>query len=88
MVKASKRFENDLSKLPDYLRDKAILWIELLETLGMREIRKRSGFHDEALKGKRRGERSVRLSRSYRLIYNELDGGREILLLEITKHEY
>ncbi len=44
-------------------------WVDDVAHLGLREARKISGYHDEPLKGKRLGQRSVRLSKGYRLIY-------------------
>ena len=87
-VRRTRKFEKDLERAPSHLRDKAIFWIEVVESLGLRVVRKRPGFHDEPLKGKRRGQRSVRLNQAYRLIYREMRGEVEILLLEVTKHEY
>lgn len=87
-VTPGRRFEKTLQRLPTHIRDKVIFWVELVETLGLREVRKRKGFHDEPLYGKRAGERSVRLNRAYRLIYKEGVGASEIILLEVTKHEY
>jgi len=81
-------FERDLDCVPEHIRVKAIVWIGLVESLGIRELRKRPGFHDEGLKGERKGQRSVRLNRSYRLIYCEVQGDLHFLLLEISKHEY
>ena len=48
------------------------------------------GFHDEPLKGKRQGQRSVRLNRAYRAIYVEHETGEVELIevLEVNKHEY
>jgi proteic killer suppression protein len=40
------------------------------------------------LKGKQKGERSVRLSRAYRLIYKEFNKEVHVELLEVNKHEY
>lgn len=48
------------------------------------------GYHDEPLKGDRKGQRSVRLNKAYRAIYEEKNN-REIkliLILEVSKHEY
>lgn len=59
-----------------------------MEEEGLREVRKRPGFHDEPLKGLRKGQRSVRLNQAYRLIYREVKGHLEILLLEVSKHAY
>ena len=57
VVRRTKQFEKDLAGVPSYLRDKAIFWIELVEMVGLREMRKKPGFHDEPLKGKRKGDR-------------------------------
>lgn len=67
---------------------KALWWIRTVENLGLREVRKRPGYHDEPLKGSRRGQRSIRLNRGYRLIYCELQKEIHIELIEVHKHEY
>jgi proteic killer suppression protein len=87
-VLRTKWFERDLDRVPEFIRVKAIFWIELVEVYGLSVVRKRPGYHDEPLKGDRQGQRSVRLSRAYRLIYRETNGQLEILLLEVNKHEY
>ncbi len=53
-------------------------------------MRKIPGFHDEPLKGKRKGERSIRLSRSYRAVYTtDAAANMEIVTVEeVTKHDY
>ena len=38
---------------------------------GLEEVRKVPGYHDEPLKGDQAGERSIRLSRSYRCLGHE-----------------
>jgi toxin HigB-1 len=88
IVTRTRALDKQLDQVPRHLRDKAILWIEFVETLGLREVRKRPGFHDEPLKGQRKGQRSIRLNNAYRLIYREVRSGIEILLLEVSKHEY
>jgi len=66
------------------------VWIDGVSRDGLEEMRKLSGFHDEPLKGKRAGQRSIRLSRSYRAIYRTVRD--ETLLFvcveEVTKHAY
>lgn len=58
--------------------------------MGLKESRKFKGFHDEPLHGGRKDQRSVRLSKGYRVIYREIDGLRyEIIeVLEVNKHDY
>lgn len=46
------------------------------------------GYDDEPLHGDRRGQRSVRLNKSYRAIYIETNEGLELLVIEVNKHEY
>jgi proteic killer suppression protein len=84
----TRQFEKDLEKVPEFIRVRAISWIEFVELIGILELRKRPGYHDEPLKGVRTGQRSVRMNLSYRLIYQERNRQGEILLLEITKHDY
>ena len=62
----------------------------MVEESGIREVRKFKGFHDEPLKGRRRGQRSVRLNKAYRAIYVEHEEGEIELIevLEVNKHEY
>ena len=49
---------------------------------------KSPGFHDEPLKGERKGQRSVRMNRAYRLIYRVIADRVHVELLEVHKHEY
>lgn len=82
--------EKQLDRIPDPIVRKFRLWVALVEESGIREVRKRKGFHDEPLKGRRQGQRSVRLNRSYRAIYVEHESGQVELIevLEVNKHEY
>jgi len=87
-VSQSRDFEKQLEKIPDFIRKKLIFWIFLVESNGIREVMKSPGFHDEPLKGIRKGQRSVRLNRAYRLIYRARDDWNQIELLEVSKHDY
>lgn len=62
----------------------------VVERVGLAEVRKLSGYHDEPLKGTRKGQRSIRLNRAYRAIYIEhKDGKIQIVeVIEVSKHEY
>lgn len=88
-VVLSKNALKDLKKVPRPILDKLQSWIEAIELEGLREVRKLPGFHDEPLKGKRQGQRSVRLSRSYRAIYTvNKDKVEFVLVEEVNKHDY
>jgi proteic killer suppression protein len=58
--------------------------------IGLEEVRKIPGFHDEPLVGRRRGMRSIRLSRAYRAMYRLVrDGNIELVSIEeVSKHDY
>ena len=87
-VARTRQFEKDLDAVPGNIRVKTVVWINFVENLGLREVRKRPGYHDEPLHGERKGQRSVRLNRAWRLIYREVEGHIQILLLEVMKHDY
>jgi len=57
---------------------------------GLLEVSNVKGYHDEPLKGKRHGQRSIRLNKAYRAIYKILDDGiiEFIQVNEVNKHEY
>lgn len=88
-VEISKKALKDLEKVPRPILDKLQSWIEAIEIEGLREVRKLSGFHDEPLKGKRKGQRSIRLNRAYRAIYTIQTNKIEFILIEeVNKHDY
>ncbi len=79
-----------LKVLPAHILRNLQRWAMQVEMLGMKEVRKIPGYHDEPLKGKRKGQRSIRLSKAYRAFYTEdkYEGINTILIEEINKHEY
>lgn len=79
-----------LRKIPHYVVDKLNAWVRSVEKHGIREVRKVPGYHDEPLKGLRGGQRSIRLTRSYRAVYSEhKDEDIEIIWVEeVHKHDY
>jgi proteic killer suppression protein len=89
-VKISKRARAELLRVPEVIRRKLALWVDLVETEGLEQVRKHKGFHDEPLKGQRQGQRSIRLNRSYRAIYVILaDGSVDFVQVEeVNKHDY
>ena len=59
-IELTKNAQIDLVNVPGFIKDKLLLWIDAIERLGIHEVRKISGFHDEPLKGDRKGQRSIR----------------------------
>lgn len=86
----TKSAQRDLQKVPAYIALKLAAWVDAVAHDGLMEVRKIPGFHDEPLKGDRKGQRSIRLSKAYRAIY-ELgkQGEMEIVeIVEVNKHDY
>ena len=85
-----KNVDKQLGRVPEVIARKFRIWVALVEESGIREMRKCKGFHDEPLKGKLQGRRSVRLNGAYRAIYVEHETGEVELIevLEVNKHEY
>jgi proteic killer suppression protein len=90
-IEMTKQAIRDLEKLPDHLVEKFDLWLSAIDQMELRKVRIHPGLHDEPLQGQRFGQRSVRLNRSYRVIYKikkETTSTEAVLIIEITKHRY
>jgi proteic killer suppression protein len=89
-VRITKRALKDLAQVPRYLADKLQGWVDAVRERGLEEVRKVAGYHDEPLKGRRTGQRSIRLSRAYRAIYKigREPGGSYVSIEEVGKHDY
>jgi len=89
-VHLTKNAAKELERLPQHIVLKLALWVEDVGRIGLSLVRKVPGYHDEPLKGKRQGQRSIRLSKQYRAIY-EIDEQNEtvqVRIVEVNKHEY
>ncbi|MFI4954668.1 MAG: hypothetical protein ACHP9Y_02035 [Gammaproteobacteria bacterium] len=80
-----------LSRVPQPIVVKLQEWVESVGMEGLYKTRKISGYHDEPVQGKeRRGQRSIRLNRSWRAFYRIDETGKVhfIEIIEVNKHEY
>lgn len=79
-----------LDKLPVPIVCKFYAWVSVVRLSDIRKTRTSAGFHDEPLKGDRRGQRPIRLNKAYRAIYTERhDGTLEFIVVsEVNKLEY
>jgi len=84
----TRTFEKQMELVPSYIRSKAMQWIFMVELMGLASVSQSKGFHDEPLQGKRKGQRSVRLNKAYRIIYKVVESSIVIELLEVNKHDY
>lgn len=89
-VDLSWRVRKQLQKVPRHIVENLAAWVDDVETRGLEAARGTPGYHDEPLHGRRQGQRSVRLSRSYRAIYIvKAEGTIEFVSVEeVSKHAY
>jgi len=89
-VELTRRAEKQVRRLPVHVGAKLLHRVYLVREIGLEEVRKIPGFHDEPLVGRRRGMRSVRLSRAYRALYRVVPQGdiEVVCVEEVSKHGY
>ena len=88
-VEIARRATKQLRKVPQHIRLNLMVWVTAVEFDGLEVVRKAPGYHDEPLKGARAGQRSIRLSRSYRAIYEVKRGAVQFVSVEeVSKHDY
>jgi len=88
-VEITDRAYKEIQRIPRHIVDKLQTWIDAVKLKGLERVRHISGYHDEPLKGDRVGQRSIRLNRSYRAIYEVIYGEATIVRIEeVTKHVY
>ncbi|MBI3534841.1 MAG: type II toxin-antitoxin system mRNA interferase toxin, RelE/StbE family [Deltaproteobacteria bacterium] len=89
-VELSKFAQKQLKKIPRHIVENLAAWVDDVENRGLENVRKTPGYHDEPLKGARLGQRSIRLSSSYRAIYVITASGEVefVIVTEVTKHAY
>lgn len=75
-------------KAPQHVLSKYELWKNLVFRHGPGILKEFPGFNDERLKGKRKDQRSSRLSLKYRVVYSINDEEISVYVLEITPHKY
>jgi len=87
-IKEHRDIKRTCSKLPLNIVKKYELWKNIIFRHGPEKLKEFPGFHDEKLKGERKGQRSSRLSDQYRVIYTVERYIVTVFVLEITPHKY
>ena len=93
-VEVSKKAKKQLRKLPSFVLKSFFVWVASIETKGLMETRRVGGYNDEALRGKLKGLRSVRMNDAYRAYYVVEDRKRDDKIIKVVfvervdKHEY
>ena len=84
------KVKKQLKKVPVEVRVKFQQWVLFIEDKGLLEAQKFPGFRDHSLKGNRKGQRSVYLTKKWRAIYT-LDKDKSITIViveEVMPHDY
>lgn len=83
-----RRVPKQLSRLPIDLLKRYEKWKDIVRLSGPAGLRLIKGFHDEALRGEWKGHRSSRLSAQYRVIYRDVRDRCDVLVIDVTAHDY
>jgi len=75
-------------KLPQHVLDRFEQWIQVVRISGPEGLRELPGLNDESLSGEWEGHRSSRLNLQYRVIYKIDREEVQVLVVEITAHDY
>jgi proteic killer suppression protein len=87
-VRLAKKADKKLEKAPSEILERFQKWQDIATLQGPMGLRLISGFKDHALKGEWSGARSSRLNEQWRVIYMVRATEIEILVLEVTPHDY
>lgn len=83
-----KNITKKSKSIPLQVLKKYELWKDLVFRHGPEILKDFPGFHDEMLKGDRKGQRSSRLNLQYRVIYIINNKDIIVYVLELTPHKY
>jgi proteic killer suppression protein len=83
-----RRAARRLDRLPKDVLARYEKWKDIVRVSGPQGLRLIKGFHDEALRGVWTGHRSSRLSQQYRVIYRVERERVEVLVVDVTAHDY
>ncbi len=83
-----RRIDRRVQRLPTEILKRYEKWKDIVRISGPLGLRLIKGFHDEALRGERRGQRSSRLGLQYRVIYRVVKQEVFVEAIDITAHDY
>ncbi|MEK6578093.1 MAG: type II toxin-antitoxin system mRNA interferase toxin, RelE/StbE family [Bdellovibrionota bacterium] len=88
-VRTTKRARKSLEKAPRHFAQAYATWERTVSEVGLFEVQKIPGYHDEPLSGKLRGIRSFKLSSGYRGYYRIVKENIQIVSVEeVNLHDY
>jgi len=88
-VRTTSRARKSLLKVPNVIAAAYATWEAFVREVGLHEVQKIPGYHDEPLQGKLKGVRSFKLSKGFRGYYRLVNETITIVLVEeVNKHDY
>ncbi|MCJ8276626.1 MAG: hypothetical protein HRT44_00035 [Bdellovibrionales bacterium] len=88
-LSAIEKLLKNPKKLPKNIKESFLDWVLFVQYNGLNVAQKTKRFKDHALKGERKGQRSVYLNKQWRAIYEVNNGILTIIIVkEITPHDY
>ena len=81
----SRLIAQQLPKAPSKIQQKYTIWRDRVRQLGPNL---RGGYRVHSLRGKRKGQKSARLSRQWRIIFKVFENELVVEALELTPHKY
>lgn len=88
LVLEDRKVEKQLEKCPESIQEEYELWKQLIEHSGPAAPRNIRGYRDHALSGPWKGARSSSLDYKWRVIYIISNQRVEVIVLEVTPHDY
>lgn len=83
-----RRVVGRLRRLPVEILKRYEKWKDIVRVSGPQGLRLIKGFQDETLRGQWEGHRSSRLGLQYRVIYRIEVREVQVLVIDITAHDY
>lgn len=83
-----RRAARRLDRIPVDILARYEKWKDIVRVSGPQGLRLIKGFQDEVLRGEWKGHRSSRLSQQYRVIYRVEAERVEVLVVDVTPHDY
>jgi addiction module RelE/StbE family toxin len=77
-----------LNKSPKDIQEKFEKWKDIVQLQGPKGLFEIKGFRDHTLKGEWQGARASRLNDQWRVIYCVVANKINILVMEVTPHDY
>jgi len=83
-----RKLSGKFKKIPVEILKRYEKWKDIVTVSGPEGLRLIKGFHDEALRGDRKGHRSSRLGLQWRILYRIEKSKLYVLVVDINAHDY